>query len=146
MSATRRVHWGRVLLAGFLAELSGFVVFFLLLFLAWLAGVPELATPMSTLDYIDALVASFASIFVFTLWVSKRIESGFVLHGALIGAVAMLLFLAVLMVGNGSMEQPVLYWVAHGLKILGGITGGMVAERRRQRGDGHRLESSVLQA
>ena len=78
MSATRRIRWGRVLGAGFLAELSVFVVFFLLLFLAWLAGMPELATPTDTLDYIDALVASFASIFFFTLWVSKRIESGLV--------------------------------------------------------------------
>ena len=81
-----RIHWGRILVAGFLAELSVFVVFFLLLFLAWLAGFPNWRRPPSPLDYIDALVASFASIFFFTLWVSKRIESGFVLHGTLIGA------------------------------------------------------------
>jgi hypothetical protein len=30
---------------------------------------------------------------------------------------------SLIQVGNGSIEQPFLYWVAHGLKILGGIAG-----------------------
>ena len=108
------------------------VGFLLLLGVFWLAGMPEVAMPMTPLDYVDALVASFLSIYFFTLWVGRRIESGFVLHGVLIGLVAMSLFLALIQVGSGSIEQPFLYWVAHGLKILGGITGGLVAERRRR--------------
>jgi len=132
MSAIRQIHWGRILLAGFLAEVSVMAGFLLLLGIFTLAGMPEVAMPMSPLDYVDALVASFLSIYFFTLWVGRRIESGFVLHGVLIGLVAMSLFLALIQVGNGSIEQPFLYWVAHGLKILGGITGGLVAERRRR--------------
>jgi hypothetical protein len=34
---------------------------------------------------------------------------------------------------NRSMTEPPLYLVAHFLKILGGIAGGLVAERRRHR-------------
>ena len=132
MSAIRQIHWGRILLAGFLAEVSVMAGFFLLLGIFWLAGMPEVAMPMTPLDYVDALVASFLSIYFFTLWVGRRIESGFVLHGVLIGLVAMSLFLMLIQVGNGSIEQPVLYWVAHGLKILGGVTGGLVAERRHR--------------
>jgi hypothetical protein len=47
---------------------------------------------MSTLDYIDAMLSSFVMVFLFSLWVGKRIESGFVLHGTLIGVVGILLF------------------------------------------------------
>ena len=64
-------------------------------------------------------MASFLSIYFFTLWVGRRLDSGFVLHGALIGLVAMSLFLLLIFVGAGSIEQPILYWVAHGLKIAG---------------------------
>ena len=87
---------------------------------------------MSTLDYVDALVSSFAMVFLFTLWVGKRIESGFVLHGILVGVVAMLLFVALSFGLNGTLEEPPLYWVAHGLKILGGIAGGRVAQQMKR--------------
>ena len=116
-----------------LAELCVIAIFFVLLFGAMAAGVPEIARPLSTLDYVDALVSSFVMVFVFTLWLGRRIESGFVLHGILVGVVAMLLFVALNLGLNGTLEEPPLYWVAHGLKILGGLTGGLVAERRRQR-------------
>jgi len=142
----RQIRWGRVLLAGFLAEVSVFAVFLLLLGVAWLAGVPEVAAPMSPLDYVDALIASFASIYFFTLWVCRRVESGFVLHGVLTGLVAFSLFLLLIFVGSGRIDQPVLYWVAHGLKILGGITGGLVVERRRHHSGAHGLESTTQQA
>jgi hypothetical protein len=133
MNASRRIHWGRILVAGFLAELAVFAIFFLLLLGAMLAGVPELARPMSTLDYIDAMVSSFVMVFLFTLWVGKRIESGFVLHGLLVGAVGIVLFAILIFALSGSLTQPPLYIVAHGLKILGGVAGGLVADRRSRR-------------
>lgn len=133
MSVQQPILWGRILLAGFLAEASVMVGFFLLLGLAWLAGVPEIAAPMTPLDYVDALVASFVSIFIATRWVARRLEGGFVVHGILIALVAMSLFLVMLGATAGSIQQPILYWVAHGLKFAGGIAGGLVAERSRHR-------------
>jgi hypothetical protein len=130
MSDVRRIHWGLILLAGFLAEVAIMVVFFTLLAVAALAGVPELARPESTLDFIDAMVSGYLMFFLFTLWVGRRIESGFVLHGALIGITGALLFTTLVFVLSGSPSQPPLYWVAHGLKIVGGITGGVVANKR----------------
>jgi hypothetical protein len=127
-----RIHWKRIVVAGFLAEASVFVVFFLLLFAATAAGVPGIARPMGTLDYIDALVSSFLTVFLFTLWVGKRIESGFVLHGVLIGVVGILLFGIMWVATTRSLAQPPLYVVAHFLKVLGGIAGGLVAEKRQR--------------
>jgi len=129
----RRIDWKRIVVAGFLAEATVFAIFFLLLFAATVAGVPEIARPMSTLDYIDALVSSFAVVFLFTLWVGRRIESAFVVHGVLIGVLGILLFGIIWIATTGSFAQPPLYVVAHVLKILGGIAGGLVAEKRKRR-------------
>jgi hypothetical protein len=129
----RRIHWRWIIAAGFLSEATVFAIFFLLLFVARLAGVPELARPMGTLDYIDAIVSSFATVFVFTLWVGKRIESAFVLHGVLIGVVGILLFGIIWIGSTRSFAQPPLYVVAHVLKVAGGIAGGVVASKRERR-------------
>jgi hypothetical protein len=130
MSHTRRIHWRLVLLAGFLAEVGMMVLFLLFLAVAALAGVPELAQPESTFDLINAMVSGFLMMFLFTLWVGRRIESGFVAHGALIGIVGALLFTILIFALTGSLEQHPLYFVAHGLKVIGGITGGVVASKR----------------
>src|SRR6266850_487196 len=86
-----------------------------------------------TAQSIDAVLFSFAMVFLFTLWLGKRIESRFVLHGALVGVVGMLLFGIMRVATTGSLAQPPLYVVAHLLKVFGGITSGLVVERRRRR-------------
>ena len=131
MGTRQPLLWGRIVVGAFLAEASAMAVFFQLLGLAWMAGVPEIAAPMTPLDYADALIASFVSIFIATRWVGRRLESAFVLHGVLIALVAMSLFLLLIGTLSGSIQQPVLYWVAHGLKFAGGMAGGLVAQRRR---------------
>jgi hypothetical protein len=129
-----RIRWGRVVVGAFLAEAAVLAAFFLILGLAWLAGVPGLAAPMTPLDYVEALVCSFVSIYVFTLWVARPLDSGFVVHGLLVGFVATSLFLLMWALTAGSLaEHPLLYWVAHGLKLAGGIAGGLAAARRHSR-------------
>jgi len=128
----RRIHWKWIFVAGFLAEATVFAVFFLLLFAATVAGAPGVARPMGTLDYIDAVVSSFTMVFLFTLWVGKRIESAFVAHGVLIGVLGILLFGIIWLATTGSLAQPPLYVVAHVLKVLGGVAGGLVAEQRKR--------------
>jgi hypothetical protein len=59
LSDIHRIHWKWIVVAGLLAEAAVFAIFFLLLFVATLAGAPEVARPMSTLDYIDAMVSSY---------------------------------------------------------------------------------------
>ena len=84
---------------------------------------------MGTLDYIDALVSSFAMVFLFTLWVGKRIESAFVMHGVLIGVLGILLFGIMWLATTRSLAQPPLYVAAHVLKVLGGIACGRASRR-----------------
>jgi len=116
MSSSAKIHWGRVLLGGFLAELLVFAIVFPVRHFfgqsAFLVSIP---------------IASAAMPFFFALWVARRVESGLVLHGALVGLVAALIYIGL----AWRQPQPALYKVAHGLKIVGGVAGGLVASRRR---------------
>src|SRR5258706_15064532 len=109
------LHLGRVILGGVLAELGVFAVVFPVLHFfgqqAFLASI---------------LVASAALPFIFAVWVGRRVESHFELHGVLVGVVAALMYL-ILAWGQ---PQPLLYKIAHGLKLVGGLLGGVVAARR----------------
>jgi len=116
MSKIAGIHWGRVLLGGFLAELLVFAIVFPTKYLfgqqAFLASI---------------LIASALLPFLFALWVCRRIDSRFVLHGTLVGAVAALIYLGL----AWRQPQPLLYKIAHGLKLVGGAAGGLVASRRK---------------
>ena len=116
MTTSSGIHWLRILLAGFLAEVA---VIALVLPLALLFG-------KNTLTY-SAPVASLLACFVLAIWVGRRLDSRFVLHGILVGVVATLIYIALT---RGGPEPPA-YLIAHALKLLGGAAGGLVAARRR---------------
>ena len=107
------------MVGGFLAELLVFAIVFPALYLfgqqAFLASI---------------LVASAVMPFIFAVWVGRRIESRFVLHGALVGLVAALIYMGL----AWGQPQPLLYKIAHGLKVIGGVAGGVVASRRKPAG------------
>lgn len=116
MPKSFQIHWGRILVGGFLAELCVFAIVFPTLHFfgqqAFLAAI---------------LIASAGFPFIFAIWVCRRVESRFVLHGALVGLVAFLIYMGL----AWRQPQPVLYKIAHVLKIVGGASGGLVASRRR---------------
>lgn len=70
---------------------------------------------------------SFVTCFLAALWVCRRIESRFILHGTLVGVVAALIYIAL----TRGQPEPVAYIVAHALKLAGGACGGFVAQVRR---------------
>jgi putative membrane protein (TIGR04086 family) len=109
------IRWGWILLGGFLAEL---VIF--------LAVIPlSLVVGQQSLLY-TAPIASFVAAFVFGIWVARKAQQRRVLHGALVGIVATLIY-----VGMGlGRPEPFAYLVAHVLKVLGGGSGGFVALKR----------------
>ena len=111
-----RLRWGRILAGGFLAELLVFAIVFPTLYLfgqrAFLATI---------------LIASAGMPFILAVWVGRRIESRFVLHGGLVGLVAALIYMGL----AWGQPQPLLYKIAHGLKVAGGMAGGVVASRRK---------------
>jgi hypothetical protein len=109
------LRWGRILVGGVCAELAVFAIVFPVLHFfgqrAFLASI---------------LVASAAMPFLFALWVCRRVKSNFVLHGLLVGVVAVLLYL----IPAWGQPEPLLYKIAHGLKLGGGLLGGLIASLR----------------
>jgi hypothetical protein len=115
----QRLHWGRLTIGGVCAELAVFVIVF-----------PVLHFFGQTAFLASILAASLLMPFLFTIWVDRRVESHFVLHGLLVGVVAALVYVLV----AWGQTEPLLYKVAHGLKLVGGLLGGILSLFRASRG------------
>jgi putative membrane protein (TIGR04086 family) len=114
--SSAKIHWGRILLGGLLAEAA-----------LILAIVPlGLRLGENFLHY-TAPPGSFITCFLGALWVCRRIQSRFILHGTLVGVVAALIYVAV----TRAQPEPVAYILAHALKLACGACGGFVAQRRQ---------------
>jgi hypothetical protein len=129
----KRIHWIRAFAYSFLAELGIVLVTFPLgLLLSMKAGVYSVP------------FASFAVMLLAGVLLGRRVERR-VLHGALIGIFGAALYIIIPLIiipifGPAPATPPELqalasvmawlYPVSHGLKILGGALGGLVAERR----------------
>src|ERR1700677_3124000 len=111
----RRLHWVRVTIGGVCAELAVFAIVF-----------PVLHFFGQTAFLASILAASLLLPFLLAIWVDRRVESHFVLHGLLVGVVAALLYV---LVARGQPE-PLLYKVAHCLKLVGGTLGGALSAFR----------------
>ncbi len=110
----KNIRWGWILLGGFLAELAVFVIVIPLSLVAGQASLVYSAPPVS-----------FAATFVFGLWVARKSQRR-VLHGALVGVVAMLIYVGMSL----GRPEPIAYIIAHVLKVLGGTAGGFIAMKR----------------
>lgn len=121
MVAFAQIRWLRILVGGFLAELAVF---------AFVIPV-SIHFGKHSLLY-TAPPASMVACFLLALWVGRRIDSQFILHGFLVGVVATLLYVGLTRGG----PEPAAYLLAHGLKMLGGAAGGMVAGLRQKTNQG----------
>ena len=115
MSSTR-IHWGRIVLGGLLAEVA-----------LILAIVPLGSRLGDNFLHYTAPPGSVITCFLAALWVCRRIESHFILHGTLVGVVAALIYIAL----TRAQPEPFAYILAHALKLAGGACGGFVAQQRR---------------
>ena len=117
------IRWGRVVLGAFLAELV-LVVFVI--------PIRALGGPESAVTVV-AVAGSFF-VFVPVAWWLFRSAATPVLHGALMGVAAVLLYTLLTFVGQyfapDSPPIPFIYYVAHVLKVAGGAAGGWFALRR----------------
>lgn len=114
--AAPRLRWGWILAGGFLVEIGIFAVF-----------IPALLLFGETVSQYVAVAASLVAAFVCAYWIARRVGSRFVLHGFLVGAVALLLYVGI----SFGQPQPGIYILGHLLKLVGGIGGGSVAGKRR---------------
>ena len=115
VKATQK-HWGRAVAGGLLAELTVFAIVFPM---RYVFGQQALLASI--------VIASAVMPFLFAVWVGRGVESRFVFHGALVGIVAALIYMGL----AWGQPQPLLYKIAHGLKVVGGAAGGVVASRRK---------------
>ena len=111
----KNIRWGWILLGGFLAEL---LVFVLVIPLSLVAG-------QNSMTY-TAPPGSFIAAMLFGMWVAKKAQHRQVLHGLLVGVVAMLLYIGI----SSGRPEPLAYIIAHVLKVLGGTAGGWIALKR----------------
>jgi hypothetical protein len=116
-STFRRLHWGRAIGAGVCAELAVFAIVF-----------PILHFFGQTAFLVSILVSSTVLTFIFAVWVDKHVESHYLLHGLIVGVVAALVYVIV----AWGQPEPFLYKVAHGLKLVGGLLGGVPSASRQK--------------
>jgi hypothetical protein len=83
-----------------------------------------------------AVPASFVGCFVAAIWAVRRGTCCFVMQGLAVGVFAvatyMALFYGAVLAGVDAEPQPLIYWVAHAFKLLGGMAGGIVASLARR--------------
>ena len=119
---TVALRWGRIALGGFLAEL----ILFAFVIPTNLAGGGETAIT------IVAVAGSYV-VFVPVAWWLGRSLARPIVHGALMGAAAAVLYMVLAVAGRQfnptAPPMPFIYYVAHVLKIAGGATGGWLAQR-----------------
>jgi membrane associated rhomboid family serine protease len=121
------MKWTRAIAGGLLAEI---LVLVLIAPVALVVGLDTLGDPANVPPPIgySIVVASFLAPLVLTQWVAKPLRSQFVLHGLLVGLTAFVVYMIPMTLSGES--QPPIYWAAHAMKVLGGLTGGFVAARR----------------
>jgi putative membrane protein (TIGR04086 family) len=116
MSILSGIRWGWIVLGAILGEA---VLFGVAVLLYVLPGGPDLLSyavpPVS-------LVAMAAAGF----WVARRATHHRVLHGTLVGVIAALAYVGL----TWGKALPVAYLISHGLKVIGGMLGGVLAQRR----------------
>ena len=103
-----RIHWGRISLGGPLAEV------------AFIVAIVPLGLRLG--DNFTKYVAppgSFATCFFAEPWVCRRLESRFILHGALVGAIAALIYVAL----TRGQPELVPHFGDDALKLAGGACG-----------------------
>ena len=114
-----KIRWGRVILAALAAEV--------LVILLLLAASAVFKVSGEVAGYYVAPPASAAASFLMALWVGRKLESRFVLHGVLVGVVGVVLTGG--FVFTAKPEDRLVYLGSFGLRIVGGYLGGLVAQK-----------------
>jgi len=114
-----KIRWGRIVLASVAAEV--------LVILSLLAASAVFKVPGELAGYYVAPPASLIATFLMVLWVARKLESRFVLHGVLVGLVGVVLTGGFIFTAKS--EDRLIYVVSFVLRIVGGYVGGLVAQR-----------------
>ena len=122
-----KINWGRVLNAGLVGEILLILVFGI--FASKYGNRSQAAI-------IFVVSGSFVFMLVGALWVARKIESRFILHGVMVGVIAVLYYVIRTLPEVLSGQYPDYFRIAligHTPKILGGLVGGFLAGRQRKK-------------
>ena len=108
----KSIRWGWVLLGGLVAEI---LIFAIAIPTAIFAGEGSLLYTAPTASLVATLVCGW--------WVARKATHLRVLHGILVGAAAIVIYVAMSL----GRPEPLAYVVAHALKVVGGAAGGYVS-------------------
>lgn len=136
MQTHSRVRWGRVLVAALMSEVAVLVVLGLII-----AAYRFLISPgRSDADYQAfgnltgyylAPPAAGMAVFFGALWATRKLSTGFIANGTLVGVSAVILTAGFLFAARP--EDRLMYVVSFMLRIVGGWLGGWVAHRAASR-------------
>jgi hypothetical protein len=126
------IRWGRALVGGLLIELVLMLVSVPFVAMGRAEELPKFVLPMTV---VAAILAG--------LWVARRAETA-VLHGALAGLAAILLYLVIAIIGtlaapdqaDFSTALSPAYLASHVLKVLGAMAGAWLIARGRAQNTG----------
>jgi putative membrane protein (TIGR04086 family) len=114
-----KLRWGRIVIGAVLTEVALIALVIPIQMLAGDAAILYIVAP-----------ACFIATFVFGLWVARKVEANFILHGALVGVLASLIYIAL----TWNQTLPLIFHLSHLAKILGGAAGGALAARQLKTG------------
>ena len=129
VSPFNRIRWGLVLLGGLLAQVALIVIVAI--------GPVVTGIRFGQAAHYIVIVTTLAVTFAFGFWGARRAGSRFILHGALVGAVAALIFVVVIALRRRSALVTPEFLNQFLLKILGGLAGGFAASRQSKRRSRH---------
>ena len=122
------MNWLRAIWGGILAEQLLIVVLMPVVLIFYSTETLQHPDNLPAVIAFIIVAGSFAMPALVTQWVAKRASSRLVLHGLLVGFTAFVVYATPMFLAGE--HQPPLYWFAHAMKILGGLTGGFVAAKR----------------
>jgi hypothetical protein len=122
-----RIRWGRVVVAALLSEVAVVAVLTIMIttyrfFISPGRTTAEYQAFGELAGYYVAPIGAGLATFRGALWVSRKLTSGFITNGVLVGVVAVVLTGGFLFVAKP--EDRLMYGVSFLLRVLGGYIGG----------------------
>lgn len=122
------MNWGRIVIGGLLIEVV----------------LTAATVPLAIANKMDDVVAlavpgCFIAAFLVAWWLLRKVTSHHAVQGLLMAAVGTAIYLGLVLGSSGWSLTPVielyglfLFLLANGLRLLGGVTGGLLAQRSQR--------------
>ena len=131
----KNISWGRVVIAGFLAEIIP-IIFLIVTVIIYSTAIDSGQSEQFYQKfaeeagfYIGPIVGSIATFFC-AWWACRKLESSFLLNGTIVGVIVAILGTTILVASAAPFH--IVFVISYTLKILAGLLGGMVVSNSRK--------------